>query len=92
MCKKGNCWLTRHTKKERNKVKKEFKRRIHQYLIDNNINDDFNKDITAIVFNILTLTIVPIIISGNFFYNNYGIKHFIILNRLILSRGVVCST
>ena len=32
-------------------------------------------------FNILTPTAVSI--SGNFFYNNYGIKYFITLNRLI---------
>ena len=47
--------------------------------MDNNID----KDIMAIVFNILTLTIVPTITSGNFFYNNYGVKYFITLNRLI---------
>ena len=52
----------------------------------------------AIVFNILTSTTVLIIISGNFFYNNYSIKYFITLNGLILiktakmSWGVVCST
>ena len=39
--------------------------------MDNDI-DDFNKDI------------VPTAISGNFFYNNYGVKYFITLNRLIL--------
>ena len=33
----------------------------------------------AIEFNILT----PTIISSNFFYNNYGVKHFITLNRPI---------
>ena len=38
--------------------------------MDNNI-DNFNKNI------VLTAT------SGNFFYNDYGIKHFITLNRLI---------
>ena len=32
-------------------------------------------------FNILTPTAVPT--SGNFFYNNYSIEHFITLNRLI---------
>ena len=36
--------------------------------MDNNINN-FNKDI------------VPTAISGNFFYNNYSVKHFITLNR-----------
>ena len=35
----------------------------------------------AIAVNILTLTAVPT--SGNFFYNNYSIKYFITLNRLI---------
>ena len=34
-------------------------------------------------FNILTPTAVLTIISGNFFYNNYGVEHFITLNRLI---------
>ena len=38
--------------------------------------------ITAIVFNILTLTIV--LTSGNFFYNNYSVRYFMTLNRLIL--------
>ena len=51
--------------------------------MDNNINNNFNKNITAIVFNILTLTAVLTTISGNFFYNNYSVKHFIILNGLI---------
>ena len=37
----------------------------------------------AIVFNILTPTAVLITTSGNFFYNNYGVEYFIILNRLI---------
>ena len=78
MCKKGDYWLTRYTKEERNKTRKGFKRHIHQYLADNNIDDDFDKDITAIAFNILTPTIVPT--SGNFFYNNHGIKHFITSN------------
>ena len=68
--KKKNCWLTKHTKKKYNKVRKGFKRHVHQYLIDNDI-DDFNKNI------ILTTT------SGNFFYNNHGVKHFITLNRPI---------
>jgi hypothetical protein len=55
--------------------------------VDNNINNDFNKDITAIVLNTLT----P---SGNFFYNNYSVKHFITLNRLILiktAKNIVTS-
>jgi len=50
--------------------------------VDNDIDDNFDKDITAIAFNILTLTVVPT--SGNFFYNDYSIKHFIILNGPIL--------
>jgi len=83
VCKKGDCWLTRYTKEERNKVREGLKRRVHQYLIDNNINNDFDKDITAIVFNTLTLTTVSTTTSSNFFYNNYGVKHFITLNGLI---------
>ena len=83
MCKKGDYWLTRYTKEEREKAREGFKRCVHQYLIDNDINNNFNKDITAIAFNILTSTIALITISGNFFYNNYSIKYFITLNRLI---------
>jgi len=71
--KKGDCWLTKYTKEEHNEAREGFKRRVHQYLADNNINDDFNKDITAIALNILT----P---SSNFFYDNYGIKHFMTSN------------
>ena len=52
--------------------------------MDNNIDNNFNKDIIAIVLNILTLTTVPTTTNSNFFYNNYGIKYFITLNRLIL--------
>ena len=40
--------------------------------------------------NILTLTII----SGNFFYNNCGVKYFIALNRLILiktAKNIVTS-
>ena len=70
MCKKGNYWSTRHTKEKCNKAREEFKRRVHQYLMDNNINN-FNKNI------ILTAT------SSNFFYDDYGVKHFITLNKLI---------
>ena len=87
MCKKGDCQLTRHTKEECNVVREGFKRRVHQYLVDNDINNNFNKDITAITLNILT----P---SGNFFYNDYGIKHFITLNGLILiktAKNIVTS-
>ena len=42
----------------------------------------------AIAFNILTLTAVSTTISGNFFYNNYGVKHFMTLNRLILIKTI----
>ena len=55
--------------------------------MDNNINNDFNKDITAIALNISTT-------SGNFFYDDYGVKHFITLNRLILiktAKNIVTS-
>ena len=58
--------------------------------MDNNINDNFDKDITAIALNILT----PTTTSGNFFYNDYGIKHFITLNGLILiktAKNIVAS-
>ena len=51
--------------------------------MDNDINNNFNKDITAIAFNILTLTIALTNISSNFFYNNYSIKYFITLNKPI---------
>ena len=37
----------------------------------------------AIVFNILTPTAVPTITSSNFFYDDYSIKYFMTLNRLI---------
>ena len=82
MCKKGDCWLTKHTKEEYNKVREGFKRCVHQYLIDNNINNNFNKDI------------VPTTTSGNFFYDDYGIKYFITLNGLILiktAKNIVTS-
>ena len=77
--KKGDCWSTRHTKEEYNKAREGFKRYVHQYLINNNINDNFNKDITAIALNISTLNTT----SSNFFYNNYSIEHFMTSNRLI---------
>jgi len=48
--------------------------------VDNNINDDFNK---TIAFNTLTPTAVLTTISGNFFYDDYSVKHFITLNRPI---------
>jgi len=44
------------------------------------------------VFNILTPTAVPT--SGNFFYNDYGIKHFITSNGPILiktAKNIVTS-
>jgi len=81
VCKKGDCWLTGHTKEECNKVREGFKRRVHQYLVDNNINN-FNKD------TILTTT------SGNFFYNDYSVKHFMTLNGPILietAKNIVTS-
>ena len=53
-------------------------------MADNNIDNDFDKDIIVIVFNILTPTVVLTITSGNFFYDDYGVKYFITLNRLIL--------
>ena len=71
VCKKGDYQLTRYIKEEYNTVKKGFKKYIHQYLADNNIDNNFNKNI------VLTTT------SGNFFYNNYCVKYFITLNRPI---------
>ena len=79
MYKKGDYQSTKHTKKEYNKVREGFKRYIHQYLTDNNIDNDFDKDITAIILNTSTLTTT----SSNFFYNDYGVEHFMTLNRLI---------
>ena len=49
--------------------------------MDNNINN-FNKDI------------IPTTTSSNFFYNNYGVKHFMTLNRPILiktAKNIVIS-
>jgi len=92
VCKKEDCWLTRYTKEERNEVREGFKRRVYQYLADNDINNDFDKDITAIAFNILTPTAVPT--SGNFFYDDHGIKHFITLNGPIpikMAKNIVTS-
>ena len=94
MYKRGDCWSTGHTKEEYNKVREGFKRRVHQYLVDNDINDDFDKDITAIVFNILTPTTALTTTSSNFFHNNYGAKHFMTLNGLILiktAKNIVIS-
>ena len=68
MCKKGDYWLTRHTKEEYNEVREGFKRCVHQYLTDNDIDDNFNKDI------VLTTT------SSNFFYDNCGVEYFITSN------------
>ena len=79
MCKKGDCWSTRHTKKEHNKAREGFKRCVHQYLADNDIDDNFNKDITAMAFN----TSTPTTTSGNFFYDDYGVEHFMTSNGLI---------
>ena len=78
MCKKGDYWLTRHTKEERDEAREGFKRRVHQYLADN----DFDKDI------------VPTTTSGNFFYNDYGVEHFMTSNGPILietAKNIVTS-
>ena len=82
MYKKGDYQLTRYTKEEYNEVREGFKRRVYQYLADNNIDDNFDKDI------------VPTTTSGNFFYDDYGVKHFITLNRPILiktAKNIVIS-
>ena len=92
--KKRDCQLVKYTKEEYNKAKEGFKRYIHQYLTDNNINNNFNKNITSIVFNTLTPTTTLTITSGNFFYNDYSVKYFITLNRLILiktTKNIVIS-
>ena len=73
MCKKGDCWSTRHTKEERDAAREGFKRRVHQYLADNDIDDDFDKDITAMALD----TSTP---SGNFFYDDHGTEHFMTSN------------
>ena len=44
--------------------------------MDNDIDDNFDKDITAIALN----TSTPTTTSGNFFYNDHGIKHFMTSN------------
>jgi hypothetical protein len=62
--------------------------------MDNNINNDFDKDITAIAFNTSTPTTVLTTTSSNFFYNDYGVKHFMTLNGLILiktAKNIVTS-
>ena len=62
--------------------------------MDNNINNNFNKNITAMAFNTLTLTTAPTTTSSNFFYNDYSAKHFMILNRPILietAKNIVMS-
>ena len=73
MCKKGDCWSTRHTKEERDEAREGFKRRVHQYLADNDIDDDIDRDITAMALD----TSTP---SGNFFYDDHGIEHFMTSN------------
>ena len=83
VCKKRDFWSTRYTKEEHDKAREGFKRYIHQYLTDNDIDNNFNKDITAMVFNTLTPTVVLTTTSSNFFYDDYGVKHFITLNGLI---------
>ena len=55
--------------------------------MDNDIDDDFDKDITAIVPS----TSTP---SSNFFYDDYGVEYFITLNGLILikiAKNIVTS-
>ena len=50
--------------------------------MDNDINDDFNKDIA------------PTTTSGNFFYDDYSVKYFISLNGPILietAKNIVTS-
>ena len=42
----------------------------------------------AMVFNILTPTIVSTTTSGNFFYNDYSVEYFMTLNGLILIETV----
>ena len=69
MCKKGDCWSTRHTKEERDEAREGFKRYVHQYLVDNDIDDDSDKDITAIALT-STPTTVPTTTSHNFFYDD----------------------
>jgi len=52
--------------------------------MDNNINNNFDKDIIAVS----TTT------SGNFFYDDYGVEHFITLNGPILiktAKNIVTS-
>ena len=92
MCKKGDYQLTKYTKEERDEAREGFKRRVHQYLVDNDIDDDFDKDMTAMAVNTSTPTAVPT--SGNFFYDDHGIKHFITSNGLILiktAKNIVTS-
>ena len=58
--------------------------------MDNDINDNFDKDITAIALD----TSTPTTTSGNFFYDDYGVEHFITLNGLILiktAKNIVTS-
>ena len=44
--------------------------------MDNDIDDDFDKDIMAIALD----TSTPTTTNSNFFYNDYGVKHFMTLN------------
>ena len=69
MCKRRDCWSTRHTKEERDEAREGFKRRVHQYLVDNDIDDDFDKDMTAMALT-STPTTVPTTTSRNFFYDD----------------------
>jgi len=62
--------------------------------VDNDIDDNFDKDIIAIALDILTPTTVSTTTSGNFFYDDYGVKYFITLNKLILiktAKNIVTS-
>jgi hypothetical protein len=90
VCKKGDCWLTKYTKEERDEARKEFKRCVHQYLTDNDIDDNFNKDIIAMALNTSTLTTI----SGNFFYDDYGVEHFMTSNgpiQIEIAKNIVTS-
>ena len=70
MCKRGDCWSTKHTKEERDEAREGFKRRIHQYLVNNDIDNDFDKDIAAMALDTSTPTTIPTTTSRNFFYND----------------------
>ena len=55
--------------------------------MDNDIDDDFDKDITAMALNTSTT-------NGNFFYDDYGAEYFMTLNGPILietAKNIVTS-